>query len=252
MANPPFNVDGVDKEKDAIKLRADRFPFGLPKPDNGNYLWISLFWSALNDKGRAGFVMANSASDARGSEAEIRQKLIESGTVDVIVSISPNFFYTVTLPCTLWFFDKAKRKTKRKDEVLFIDARAIFRQVDRAHRDFLPQQIEFLANIVRLWRGEKPALVHGSDKDLQERGITKAYANVPGLCKAVTTKEIESHGWSLNPGRYVGASADIVETEDFKEQLELLQEEFECLTAEANEHQTTISTNVASLLETQQ
>jgi type I restriction enzyme M protein len=132
MANPPFNVDGVDKEKDAIKLRADRFPFGLPKPDNGNCLWISLFWSALNDKSRAGFVMANSASDARGSEAEIRQKLLESGAVDVIVSIGPNFFYTVTLPCTLWFFDKSKSKTKRKDEVLFIDARKIFRQlVDR-------------------------------------------------------------------------------------------------------------------------
>ena len=97
MANPPFNVDGVDKE-DAIKLRADskqkdcRFPFGLPKPDNANYLWMSLFWSALNNHGRAGFVMTNPASDVRGSEAEIRQKLIESRTVDVIVSIGPNFF----------------------------------------------------------------------------------------------------------------------------------------------------------------
>jgi type I restriction enzyme M protein len=114
-----------------------------------------MFWSALNDTGRAGFVMANSAADARGAELEIRQKLIETGTVDCIVSVGPNFLYTVTLPCTLWFFDKSKAKTKRKDEVLFIDARHVFRQIDRAHLDFTPQQIEFLANIVRLWRGEQ-------------------------------------------------------------------------------------------------
>ena len=154
MANPPFNVDGVDKEKDAIRKRRDRFPFGLPKPDNGNYLWIEMFWSALNENGRAGFVMANSAADARGTELDIRKSLIESGTVDCIVSVGPNFFYTVTLPCTLWFFDKGKAKTARKDQVLFIDARHVFRQIDRAHRDFTPAQVEFLANIVRLWRGE--------------------------------------------------------------------------------------------------
>src|SRR5690606_3665666 len=111
-----------------------RFPLGIPRADNGNYLWIQLFYSALNDQGRAGFVMANSAADARHSEQEIRQKLIERGVVDVMVSIGSNFFYTVTLPCTLWFLDKGKRGTERQDKVLFLDARRIFRQVSRAHR----------------------------------------------------------------------------------------------------------------------
>jgi type I restriction enzyme M protein len=194
MANPPFNVNGVDKEKDAINTRKDRFPFGLPKPDNANYLWIELFWSALNDKGRAGFVMANSASDARGTELDIRKALIETGTVDCIVSVGPNFFYTVTLPCTLWFFDKGKAKTARKDEVLFIDARHIFRQIDRAHRDFTPAQIELLANIVRLWRGEQTELIQGSFALLDERGLAKSYGDVPGLCKAASRAEIEAQG----------------------------------------------------------
>src|SRR4030042_1496875 len=107
MANPPFNVDRVDKDR----LKDDpRFPFGLPRTDNANYLWIQIFYSALNDTGRAGFVMANSASDARGSELDIRQQLIEVRAVDVMVAVGSNFFYTVTLPCTLWFFDRGKRK----------------------------------------------------------------------------------------------------------------------------------------------
>jgi type I restriction enzyme M protein len=249
MANPPFNVDGVDKEKDAIKLRADRFPFGLPKADNANYLWMSLFWSALNDKGRAGFVMANSASDARGTEAEMRQKLIESGAVDVIVSVAPNFFYTVTLPCTLWFFDKGKRKTKRKDEVLLIDARTIFRQLDRARRDFLPAQIEFLGNVVRLWRGEKPELVRGSADILKAHGLAKDYVDVLGLCKAAGTKEIEANGWSLNPGRYVGATAGDATIDDFREKMNLLQEEFARLNVEATALANDVARNVVEISE---
>src|SRR5690606_18496938 len=106
--------------------------------------------SSLKDGGRAGFVMANSAADARGSEQAIRQKLIEDGVVDVIVSVAPNFFYTVTLPVTLWFFDRGKRGTDREDRVLFINATKIFRQIDRAHRDFTEDQVTFLGNIVRL------------------------------------------------------------------------------------------------------
>jgi type I restriction enzyme M protein len=137
MANPPFNVDKVDKEK----IKDDpRYPFGLPKADNGNYLWIEVFYSSLSDTGRAGFVMANSAGDARGSELEIRRKLLEDRAVDVMISIGPNFFYTVTLPCTLWFLDRGKKNTERKDKVLFIGARHIFHQIDRAHRDFKPDQ----------------------------------------------------------------------------------------------------------------
>ncbi len=155
LANPPFNVNAVDKERLKDMVGAGRrFPFGLPRTDNANYLWIQLFYSSLNATGRAGFVMANSASDARSSEQEIRQKLIEARAVDVMVAVGPNMFYTVTLPCTLWFFDKGKAKTKRADTVLFIDARHIYRQVDRAHRDWTPAQIGFIANLVRLYRGE--------------------------------------------------------------------------------------------------
>ncbi len=165
LANPPFNVNAVDKErlKDMVGP-GRRFPFGLPKTDNANYLWIQLFYSALNAKGRAGFVMANSASDARSSEQELRQKLIQAQAVDVMIAVGPNMFYTVTLPCTLWFLDRGKATTQRADRVLFIDARHIYRQVDRAHRDWTPAQIGFIANLVRLYRGEAPDLTMGGEE----------------------------------------------------------------------------------------
>jgi type I restriction enzyme M protein len=246
MANPPFNVDGIDKDR----LAGDaRFPFGLPTPDNGNYIWIELFYAALAENGRAGFVMANSAADARGSELEIRKKLIESGAVDVIVSVGPNFFYTVTLPCTLWFFDKGKAKTPRKDEVLFIDARRIFRQIDRAHRDFTPSQIEFLANIVRLWRGTKIFIDKSSSSEVRSHFPDGKYRDIPGLCRRATRKEIETQGWSLNPGRYVGVAPGEVDESDFRERLEELQEELEKLNGEAEVLQARIAGNVAELLE---
>ena len=254
LANPPFNVNAVDKErlKDMVGP-GRRFPFGLPKPDNANYLWIQLFYSSLDPSGRAGFVMANSASDARGSEQEIRQKLIEDRAVDVMVAVGPNMFYTVTLPCTLWFLDRGKADTPRADTVLFIDARHIYRQIDRAHRDWTPGQIGFLANLVRLYRGEEMDLTFGGDEadaKLQEVfGETPAYVDVPGLCKAATLEEIEAQGWSLNPGRYVGvAPGEEVSDEDFKEQLEALSEELEVLNAEARELEETIARNVAEIL----
>jgi type I restriction enzyme M protein len=253
MANPPFNVDKVDKEK----LKDDpRFPIGKPKADNANYLWIQLFYSALNAKGRAGFVMANSAADARQSEMEIRKKLLQAHAVDVMISIGPNFFYTVTLPCTLWFFDRGKSKTDRKDKVLFIDARHIFRQIDRAHRTFSPKQIEFLANIVRLYRGEKAEFIAGdddeypgTDPDLKKSFPKLKYADVAGLCKVATLKEIEAQGWSLNPGRYVGVAEKGEDDFDFAERLEELNEELEVLNSEARELEERIAANVAKLLE---
>lgn len=246
MANPPFNVSGVDKErlgKDA------RFPFGLPSTNNANYLWIQLFYSALNDTGRAGFVMANSAGDARSSEAVIRQKLIETGGVDVIVSVGPNMFYTVTLPCTLWFFDRAKAKTDRADQVLFIDARKIFEQVDRAHRRFTGAQIEFLSNIVRLWRGDGAMNTQGSDTLLSDYGLSDGYADIDGLCKAASRAEIEAQGWSLNPGRYVGAAALEDDGVDFETRMGELMEEFEALSVEARGLETVILKNSISVLE---
>ncbi len=439
MANPPFNVDRVDKER----IKDDpRFPLGLPRADNANYLWIQVFYSALSPTGRAGFVMANSASDARASELEIRQKLIQAGAVDVMVAVGSNFFYTVTLPCTLWFMDKAKaslppcppspqsspsgrggyifqglkeearelrknqtpaedllwnllrdrklaglrfrrqhqigdyivdffcpeyglvvkldggvhddvsrRKQDAKrdaylrtsgyrvlrfpnhqvfdsiesvlqtiidnlpstsqgaetpspsgrgargeglpenqtnrwrdgarysDTVLFIDARGIFRQLDRAHRDWTPAQIEFLASIARLYRGESLnayefnpeglGLTESQISNLQsafrnahDSGLTQAqsdnpqstirnpqYVDVPGLCKVATLSEIEAQGWSLNPGRYVGVAARAEEAFDFKERLEEMNEELETLNAEARELEQRIAENISMLLE---
>ena len=363
LANPPFNVNAVDKERlEAEVGKGRRYPFGLPRTDNGNYLWIQLFYSTLNGNGRAGFVMANSASDARSSEQEIRKQLIEARAVDAMVAVGPNMFYTVTLPCTLWFMDKAKvklppcppspgsanhplpkvegrggfkfqglvdqaRELRKKqtpaedalwhllrdrqlaglkfrrqhqigdyivdffcpeyglvveldgavhetsdrkkkdakrdgylrslghtvlrftnarvfedtegvlnriasslpsthgrgagsegeqcgarysDTVLFIDARHIYRQIDRAHRDWAEGQIGFLANVVRLYRGEEPDFTLGgaeAEAKLKEVfGKKPKFTDVPGLCKAATIKEIEAQGWSLNPGRYVGVA----------------------------------------------
>jgi type I restriction enzyme M protein len=231
MANPPFNVDGVDKDK----LAGDkRFPFGIPNPDNANYLWIQAFYAALNEKGRAGFVMANSAADAGHSEKDIRRRLVESGAVDVMVAIGTNFFYTVTLPVTLWFLDKGKAGAEHEDTVLFVDARHIYRQLDRAHRDFLPEQIEFLANIVRLYRGENIETVDGSDTLLKEHFGDGTYADVAGLCKVATRAEIEAQGWSLNPGRYTGSGAVEEDDEDFAEKLAALYNEFTTLSDEAD------------------
>ena len=246
MANPPFNVDRVDKDRLA---KDPRFPFGLPRNDNANYLWIQIFYSALNTTGRAGFIMANSASDARGSELEIRRMLIETGAVDVIIAVGSNMFYTVTLPCTLWFFDKGKRTTTRKGKVLFVDARHLFRQIDRAHRDFTPEQIEFLANIVRLYRGEKPEFTNGSEEMLKGKFPDLKYGDVAGLCKLATMKEIEEQGWSLNPGRYVGVGERPQDDFVFAEKLEELHEELEALNAEARELETRIAENVTKLLE---
>ena len=247
LANPPFNVSKVDKERIADD---PRYRFGIPRTDNANYLWIQHFHSALNEKGRAGFVMANSAADARASEQDIREQLIRSGDVDVMVSIGSNFFFTVTLPCTLWFFDKGKGGTPREDTVLFLDARHIFRQLDRAHRDFTPAQLEFLSNVVRLYRGEKPEFDDGSEEKIREVFPDGVYCDVPGLCKAATRAEIEAQGWSLNPGRYVGvAKGEDMSDEDFKGRLEALNEELEVLNAEARELEERIAENVTEILE---
>jgi type I restriction enzyme M protein len=197
--------------------------------------------------------MANSASDARSSEQEIRRQLIEDRGVDVMVAVGPNMFYTVTLPCTLWFLDKGKGAASRKDTVLSIDARHIYRQIDRAHRDWTSAQIGFIANIVRLYRGEEPDFTLGgveAEAKLKEVFGTKPkYADVLGLCHAATLKQIQAQGWSLNPGRYVGvAPGEQVSDEDFKEQLETLNEELETLNAQARDLEQTIARNVAEIL----
>ena len=163
--------------------------------------------------------MANSASDARHSELAIRRKMIEDNIVDMIVAVGSNFFYTVTLPVTLWFLDKGKGDTDRADKVLFIDARHIYRQIDRAHRDFAPDQHEGLANIARLYRGEDPEFLEGSEAITKERFPELEYMDVPGLCKLATVEEIGDQGWGLNPGRYVGLADDGEGEFDFGERL---------------------------------
>lgn len=245
MANPPFNVDRIDK----AKLEGDaRFP-DLPRADNGNYLWIQLFATALNETGRAGFVMANSSSDARHSEGEIRRKLIEGRLIDVMVAVSPNFFYTVTLPVTLWFLDRSKGASERADKVLFIDARQVFRQVDRAHRDFTDDQLEFLANIVRLYRGEAPELAEGANELFEQRFPDGTYADVTGLCRVATIEEIEAQGWSLNPGRYVGTEVEDLEDEVFEEKLAAAQVELRELAERAAALEVGVDKVLTQLLE---
>ncbi len=246
MANPPFNVDRIDK----AKLEGDnRFP-DLPNADNGNFIWIQLFATALSESGRAGFVMANSASDARHTEEAIRRKLIEDRLVDVMVAVGPNFFYTVTLPVTLWFLDRGKRSTDRADQVLFIDARQIFRQIDRAHRDFTDEQIEFLANIVRVYRGEKSEFATGENALFSERFPDGAYTDVTGLCRVATVTEIEQQGWSLNPGRYVGTEVEELEDEEFEEKLAAAHIELRELNVRAGELQAAVDDVLTQLQST--
>ena len=251
MANPPFNAKGVDKER----IKGDkRYPFGIPTTDNANYLWIQEFYSAMiPSNGKAGFVMANSAADARGMELEIRRKIIQEKVVDVMVSIGPNFFYTVTLPCTLWFFDNHKTHHKRKDTILFIDARNIFEQVDRAHREFSADQIEYLANIVRLYHNKETENLEGGEALLKENGFQKGrkfqYQDVPGLCKAATIAEVEAQGWSLNPGRYVGTKAEEFDEDDFWQTFATLNSELQQLNKEAKKWEKAIDENVAAMLE---
>lgn len=156
MANPPFNVDKVNSETTS---NAGRLPFGLPAVNkakevgNGNYLWISYFYSYLNEKGRAGFVMASSATDSSGKDRDIRQRLVETGHVDVMMSVGNNFFYTKSLPCSIWFFDKGKAEAIQ-GHVLFIDARNYYTVVDRTLNEWSEWQLKNLNAIVWLYRGE--------------------------------------------------------------------------------------------------
>ncbi len=187
MANPPFNVDLVDAER----IKGDtRLPFGLPgvnkekKVGNGNYLWISYFWSYLGAKGRAGFVMSSQASSAGHGEKEVRQKIVQTGDVDVMISIRSNFFYTRTVPCELWHFDRAK-PPERRDKVLMLDARNVFRKVTRKIYDFSPEQMHNLAAIVWLYRGQQKRFL-GLVKDYLGRVCAESAA-VPGALASFET-----------------------------------------------------------------
>ncbi len=275
MANPPFNVKGVDRDK----IKDDpRYSNGIPTTNNANYLWIQIFANCLNETGRSGFVMANSASDARNTELEIRRKLIEEDQiVDIKIAIGPNMFYTVVLPVTLWFFDKDKRNTDRKDSVLFIDARNIYRQIDSSHRELTDEQIGYISAIAKLYRGEKIDFLKyiAGQKDLLENKVLvdeveekqleyrkenileieqlwkdnfkKGYEDVAGLCKVATVEEIKEQGYSLNPGRYVGVAESAEEDEDFGESMNNLNTEFQELTEESHKLEEKIVKNMKKL-----
>lgn len=196
MANPPFNVDKVKSESTQA---AGRLPFGMPginnkskEISNANYLWISYFYSYLNDTGRAGFVMASSATDSQGKDKDIRESLIKTGAVDVMVSVGNNFFYTKSLPCSLWFFDKAKPEAI-KDKVLFIDARNYYTVVDRTLNEWTEWQLKNLNAIVWLYRGEVEKYTELLNEYRRTLGEDKTFAeHIDAL--SVQVKAIEAEG----------------------------------------------------------
>lgn len=294
MANPPFNVDEVVVEKVIGDKRFNTY--GVPrnkskstkkKSDktetvpNANYLWIGYFATAMNKNGKAALVMANSASDASGSEYEIRKKMIEEGIISQMVTLPSNMFTLVTLPATLWFFDKQKPNTDKKEEILFIDARNVFTQVDRAHRKFSDEQIKNLGIITKLYNGETEAFTAlieeyktalatapetSDDKEVMAKSYWQAqidwlterfpdgkYKNIIGLCKAAPLDGedgIIDQDYSLNAGRYVGVviEDDGLTQEEFKEEMLSLNSEFAALSAEAKVLEELIANNLKELL----
>lgn len=294
MANPPFNVDEVVYEK--VKDDARFNEYGIPKNKskksgkkesdkketvpNANYLWISYFATALNQNGRAGLVMANSASDAGNSEYDIRKKMIEAGIIKQMVTLPSNMFSSVTLPATLWFFDKAKATTERNDEILFVDARNVFTQVDRAHRKFSDEQIKNLAIITRLYEGDTQAFKGlideyktklaeapevSDDKDIMPKSYWQSqidwllerfpdgeYRDVVGLCKVAKLEGedgIIDQDYSLNPGRYVGVviEDDGMSEEEFEAEMLSLNDELSKLNEEAHSLEFKITQNLTNL-----
>jgi len=229
MANPPFNVKKVDKKRDFV-VKDPRLPFGVPEADNANYLWIQYFHSYLNEKGRAGFVMASSATDAGSSEKLIRQKLIETGDVEAIVSVGNNFFYTRSLPCHVWFFNKNK---KDKDTILMIDARNTFRKVTQKIHDFSPDQLDGLTTIIKSYRSE--TVDFKANEWLTKKFESGIYEDVEGLCKVATMDEIIENDYSLSPGRYVGFSIQIDEDFDYKGRMSEIHDELAKLNAESDD-----------------
>ena len=310
MANPPFNVDKVKAES---AQNAGRLPFGMPavnknkEVSNANYLWISYFYSYLNEHGRAGFVMASSATDSQSKDKDIREKLVKTGHVDVMISVGNNFFYTKSLPCSLWFFDKGKKEALR-NTVLFIDARNYYTVVDRTLNEWSDWQLKNLNAIVWLYRGEtdkyralvdeyaealtsrdfhavlaqleekkarlnaeaKKEIAQAARKEkkmleaayaesmselegliqtarealwLTEKFGDGVYQDVPGLCRAATLEEIETKGFSLTPGAYVGVAPAEDDGVDFHERMTEIHKELLELQAESDRLMETISKN---------
>lgn len=295
MANPPFNVDEVNYER---VCGDGRFSFyGVPRNKsnskktssdkketvpNANYLWIGYFATALNEQGKAALVMANSASDAGASEFEIRKKMIEEGIISQMVTLPPNMFTSVTLPATLWFFDKAKASTEKKNEILFVDARNIYTQVDRAHKKFSDEQIKNIGIITRLYEGDtesfsqlideyKHNMGNAPDESenleektksywqeqidwLLERFPDGEYRDVIGLCKVARLDGedgIIEQDYSLNAGRYVGVALadDGMSHSEYKREMERIDRELSNINETVHTLETEISERLHRLLE---
>lgn len=236
MANPPFNVDKIDA-KNKFLTEDKRLPFGAPLTgkgsiSNGNYLWMQYFYSYLNQTGRAGFVMASSATDAGHGEQLIRKQLIESGAVECIVSIANNFFYTRSLPCHVWFFNKGKSAANKK-KILMLDARNTFRKVSTTINEFSEEQMEGLTAIMDAFRGNTPKVAK-DNAWFQEHFPKGKYQDVEGLCKVVDLEEVIEQDYSLTPGRYVGVKIDIDLDFDYKGRMQAIHSELAKLNVEAN------------------
>ena len=223
MANPPFNVDKVKSESTQA---AGRLPFGMPginknkEIGNANYLWISYFYSYLNDTGRAGFVMASSATDSQGKDKNIRESLVKTGAVDVMVSVGNNFFYTKSLPCSLWFFDKAKPDTI-EDKVLFIDARNYYTVVDRTLNEWTEWQLKNLNAIVWLYRGEVEKYTELLNEYRQILGEDKTFAEyIESLSEEVKAIEAEGKQAVADAGRGKGKKIQ----QEYDEKVEAVKE----------------------------
>lgn len=237
MANPPFNVDKVDA-KNKFLAEDERLPFGAPLTgngtvSNGNYLWMQYFYSYLNKTGRAGFVMASSATDAGNAEKRIRKELIETGAVECIVSVGNNFFYTRSLPCHVWFYNKGK-KPENKNKILMIDARNTFRKVTTTINDFSEEQLEGLTAIMQLFRGEIPE-VSKDNAWFNEKFPKGKYEDVEGLCKIVDLEEVAEQDYSLTPGRYVGVVVELDMDFDYQGRMIEIHSELTILNEEANQ-----------------
>ena len=233
MANPPFNVNKIDKDRDCVKTDKRLFAdVGIPRADNGNYMWIQYFYHYLNATGRAGFVMASSATDAGGSEKLIRQRLIETSGVDCIVAVGNNFFYTRSLPCHVWFLDKGKAQAN-KSKILMIDARGTFRQVNTTLRDFTPNQMEGLSAIVKAYRGEDVSKTFDRNDWLKATFPKGVYEDVEGLCKIVDVADVAANDFSLTPGRYVGYTVELDEGFDYQSRLDEIHAELAGLNSDA-------------------
>ena len=225
MANPPFNVKSV--KESTVKNDERFYKYGLPKNkgkkddkiSDANYLWISLFATSLNKNGRAGFVMPNSASDARNAEYDIRKNIVDSGIVDCMVSMPTNMFLTVTLPATLWFFDKQKVNTHRKDKILFLDARNVYNQIDRAHREWTPEHQQNLAAIVRLYRGETKRYLELIDSYIKQANEAESKV-VPAkealeLQLKTTLKSLKNHIAETKEAKRTPAKTKALKEADF-------------------------------------